>query len=727
MSSYTSATTSTSASFDSSLTGGGSGGEKVTLRIQVVVEYDGPALSETGSIAESLSDRENGWGGGDNDGASERSSQWTEGSEDWAEGQAERDRRDGVPSGTRVIIEDDWDDESIDLSHDPFLPPAPERQLNGTSHPLAQSFGPSSSSSSSSGSHSLRLASVGSSPVFEGYLAGFAASSPSHDDAGTLHPADRSADWDTVADGNDDADVRTSTPHDGSDALDDSGPWGPAASADGRYTASSTIVPSLPSIDQPLSLHESRSTSLRLADRQTGSSSRRPPLGDSSSQSTASSAVSGLEQSEFGARWLKEQGEMLKKRSALPGVRPAATKSKGKQRGSASSEASDDFDGSSFAEGALALERAESGKWYYNYSAGSSRDSLGVDGDERYSHSNGSSARPFAAASSSTSSSSFPVLSAASSSFVGEERRRPAAFYLQNSDGDDRQLYRQTSQSAAVEGIPLEVLRIAAEVETGVVAPPRFAPDCSACGIRLTYMRYACTKVRLAAEFERSKEHALTPGRLSLLRAVWRSREARRARQAAHTPPSSPSPPPSPLPPAPAPSPSPSSRHVPSAATRLRPGPRTRAERPDPRGRGRGRRLCVRRHRAGRPSQALAGWFVAHLVEPVGICLGDVARLDSLVCGLAQTSAAPPSCRTSRRLRALRFVHRAPRVRALARVLQAPDRDGRLGFLWRRQRWRRARVPRDRLVGHRTWRVEGRRSVDPLPSFSLVAHVAQAD
>ena len=483
MSSYTSATASTSASFDSSLTGGGSGGEKVTLRIQVVVEYDGPALSETGSIAESFSDRESGWGG-DNDGASERSSQWTEGSDDWAEGQAERDRRDGIPSGTRVIIEEDWDDESIDLSHDPFLPPVTDRP-SGPSHPLAQSFGPSSSSSSSSDSQSARLASVGSSPVSEGSLTDFAASSPSHGDAGTLHPADHNADCD-AADGNDDADARTSMPSDGADVLEGGGPRDAGASVDGRYTIDSVSASNLPSTDGPPS---SRSASSHHVGRQSGSSSRRQVSGPSSSHSTASSTASGLEQSEFGARWLKEQGERLKKRAALPGVQPAAD-SKGKQRSSAATAASDDEGGSSFAEGALALERAESGKWYYNYSAGSSRDSLGTDGDKRYSQSSGSSLRPFATGSSSTPPSSIPASSAGSSSFAGADRQ-PLSFYSQSSNGDV-----QRAPSSSVEGIPLEVLRIAAEEETGVVAPPRYAPECSACGVRLTYMRYACTKVR---------------------------------------------------------------------------------------------------------------------------------------------------------------------------------------------------------------------------------------
>lgn len=508
VSSYTSATASTSASFDSTLTGGGSGGEKVTLRIQVVVEYDGPALSETGSIAESLSDRESGWGG-DNDGASGRSSQWTEGSEEWAEGQAERDRRDGVASGTRVVIEEDWDDESIDLSHDPFLPLAPERS-SVPSHPLAQSFGPSSSSSSSSDSQSARLASIGSSPISEGFLADFDPSTPSHDDAGTLHPADHDADWGAV-EGNDDVDARTSMPYDGADAIEHGGPKDAEPSSETRYTTRSTVASSVPSIDGPQSSRESRLSSSRQVNGQSGSSgnSQRQPSVPSSSHSTASSAASGLEQSEFGARWLREQGEMLKKRAALPGARPVAD-NKGKQRSSAISALSDDDDdNSNFVEGALALERAESGKWYYNYSAGSSRDSLGIDGDKRLSRSSGSSLRPFAVGSSSTPPSSIPTSSAGSPSFVGGDQP-PISLNSKSRHGDHQPSSSQSAQLSSVEGIPLEVLRIAAEEETGVVAPPKYAPDCSACGIRLTYMRYACTRVRHAAGLENCPEPLLT-------------------------------------------------------------------------------------------------------------------------------------------------------------------------------------------------------------------------
>lgn len=447
----------------------------MTLRVHVVVEYDGPALSETGSIAESLSDRESGWGGGD-DGASERSSQWTEGSEDWAEEQAERDRRDGIPSGTRVIIEDDWDDESIDLTHDPFLPPGLGRPT-GPAHPLAQSFGPSDSSSSSSSSDSevrrsssheraARLPSAGSSPVSERPrpdLSGL----PHEDDAGTMHPADVY----------DDVDAQTSIPGDGDENV----------------------------LRQPPSSHGSRQATSRGARSYGGSSqsSRRLPSGPSSSQSTVSSASSNLEQSEIGARWLREQGERLRKRVALPGGQAAADGQGGRRATTASSETSDDEQP---AEGALALERGVSGKWYYNYSAGSSRDSFGGTSASDNRLSTGSSRRPLMNGSASASLPSSASASGSSASYSEPGRpHSPFAPGLGQAGGSRAGPSSQASSSKAsfrssfhqsLHSIPLEVLRIAAEEESGVVEPPKFAPDCSACGVRMTYMRYACVKVR---------------------------------------------------------------------------------------------------------------------------------------------------------------------------------------------------------------------------------------
>lgn len=477
----------------------------MTLRIQVVVEYDGPALSETGSIAESLSDRESGWGGGGGgeDGQSERSSEWTEGSEDW-EDQAERDRRDGIASGTRVIIEEDWDDESIDLSHDPFLPPpqAAGRLGAPAAHPLAQSFSPSDSSSESSESAgrrsssnergTARNASASSAPSSEGSLPDFESPHPSCEDSGTIHPGQRD-DEDVLS--TEDGGARTSTPNDDVTLNEpffsnvDHPPPTPLYNASGsRYPSSR---PSSSRQSQPYTAHSQ-------------GSSRRPSV-PSSSHSAVSSASSGLENSEFGARWLKEQGEMLKKRVALPGATSTSDPVKGKRRNSSASGASSEDESlASLGDGALALERDKSGKWYYNYSAGSSRDSFASDGDRRFSRSTSSSAsalRPITQGPSST------VLSStsASGSSSYQTHGRPVSFFSDDSNAGGRS---STSYSystdpsngagpSSTDAIPLEVLRIAAE-ESGVVEPPMWVPECSACGVRMTYMRYACVKVRLS-------------------------------------------------------------------------------------------------------------------------------------------------------------------------------------------------------------------------------------
>lgn len=477
----------------------------MTLRIQVVVEYDGPALSETGSIAESLSDRESGWGGGGGgeDGQSEHSSQWTEGSEDW-EDQAERDRRDGIASGTRVIIEDDWDDESIDLSHDPFLPPQAVGRLGAPpAHPLAQSFSPSDSSSessesagrrSSSNEMTARNASASSAPSSEeGSLSDFESPHPSYEDSGTIHPGQRD-EGDVLS--TEDGGARTSTPYD--DATPDEPPFSNVDHPPPTplYNASESRHPS----SRPSSSRQSQPYTAHSQ-----GSSRRPSV-PSSSHSAVSSASSGLENSEFGARWLKEQGEMLKKRVALPGATSTLDPVKGKRRdSSASGASSEDESLASLGDGALALERDKSGKWYYNYSAWSSRDSFASNGgDRRFSRSTASSSsalRPITHGPSST----VPSSASASGSSSYQTHGRPVSFFSDDSNADGRS---STSYSystdpsngagpSSTEAIPLEVLRIAAE-ESGVVEPPMWVPECSACGVRMTYMRYACVKVSLS-------------------------------------------------------------------------------------------------------------------------------------------------------------------------------------------------------------------------------------
>lgn len=155
-STYTSSTTS---SYDSSLTGGGSGGGKVTLKVQVVVEYDGPSLSDAGSVFDFSED-----GSSRLDEAEEGGYEdWDEGrsKSSWASGDSRSNRSrqegedDGVAPGTRVIIEEDWDDEPIDLTQDPFLPTDPQvRSRTVSPHPLSQAHYPASIRSSPSASPS---------------------------------------------------------------------------------------------------------------------------------------------------------------------------------------------------------------------------------------------------------------------------------------------------------------------------------------------------------------------------------------------------------------------------------------------------------------------------------------------------------------------------------------------------------------------------------------------
>ncbi|ORY29144.1 hypothetical protein BCR39DRAFT_532845 [Naematelia encephala] len=135
-----------------------------------------------------------------------------------------------------------------------------------------------------------------------------------------------------------------------------------------------------------------------------------------------------LTDSELGSRWLREQSRLVTRRLG-PGSRSNA---------SARRRDSDEDSNGSDAEylGDLALVRDARGKFYYSYQTDSGSVS---DFDE------------------------------------------PDA-------GPSRPIYRHNSSSSTSTASPPDTPRLEAEP----AGPPIFAPDCSACGVRLDYMRYVC-------------------------------------------------------------------------------------------------------------------------------------------------------------------------------------------------------------------------------------------
>lgn len=124
-STYTAASYDTSVPSSTSNSGGGSG--KVALRIEVVVEYDGPSLSDVGSVLSFDEEEESLY---DEDG---RRSSWSGSSVSASQRTSTSRGYNHVDSnGATVEILDDWDDESVEASstNDPFLlpPDPPPRQ-----------------------------------------------------------------------------------------------------------------------------------------------------------------------------------------------------------------------------------------------------------------------------------------------------------------------------------------------------------------------------------------------------------------------------------------------------------------------------------------------------------------------------------------------------------------------------------------------------------------------
>lgn len=396
----------TSNTFDSSLTGGGSGGGKTTLRIQVVVEYDGPSLSDTASIAESFDDKESSYGGFGDGGRSERSrSSWASGSSSqWSE-----DREREYPSGTRVVIEDDWDDEPVDLTRDPFVtgPGAgPSTRQSSGPHPLSQAHYPSSFLNSDRSSASLNApgSSMDHSRRFSGTTSpADLTASPTESPSPPL--ADSGADDDEGEDPSSDEDgfARTSVPSSSRQWIDPHTgkikkrtkrrpPPQTYETTDAEtetepesYSPPTTSSP-LPSATPPTSLsppyHDSRRAHHSTASHATSASkndlsrtlgrsqgSHGPTNASSASlEGSVSSTASGLENSELGARWLQEQGAILAKKSGPVGtglgVKPVSESSRrnaGSDRSSVTSEA-DDQPGQLPPPGGLELERDANGR-----------------------------------------------------------------------------------------------------------------------------------------------------------------------------------------------------------------------------------------------------------------------------------------------------------------------------------------------------------------------------
>nr|XP_031862268.1 uncharacterized protein CI109_002233 [Kwoniella shandongensis]KAA5529340.1 hypothetical protein CI109_002233 [Kwoniella shandongensis] len=218
-----------------------------------------------------------------------------------------------------------------------------------------------------------------------------------------------------------------------------------------------SVVESLGRLDLENSL--SGSTTPR---RQSGQAEREPspsrpphPLTGPESES----APSLLTHSELGSRWLREQSRLAARKLGPASSRAGTGGRSARYESDEESLASDEE-----RPGDIALVRDASGRYYYSYQTDtSSRSSQSAASYDDYrNHGNR------------------PISHSVSSHSTDSAISPPATLRLTDH--------------------PHEMVRIAEP--TG---PPIFAPDCSACGVRLDYMRYVC---RICGEGEMWEENA---------------------------------------------------------------------------------------------------------------------------------------------------------------------------------------------------------------------------
>ncbi|CDZ96260.1 Uncharacterized conserved protein, contains ZZ-type Zn-finger [Phaffia rhodozyma] len=372
-STYTSLTTST---YDSSLPGGGYGGTgKITLPIQVIVEYDGPSLSDVdvNSIAESLEDRESNHSLTDDE-SSHRSgsSSWSAESRSFIEGS---NGGHSYSSCTRAAIEEDWGQDPVDTSVDPFLTYTGRTQFEHAYRLPSD----------------MSLARPRSDTLFSDSPISTLPTSrhPSNNHPSSSYTLASGSTSDTLS-SEDEGEARTSIP---------SSRFHPRRTkklfSDIDPTSSAPSIPSSYESFHAPSLHSNRQSSHDqygvqtspeygnfideepdiLFEHAVGYDSLHQASGSSARDSqeafiteSSSSSSSGPEINELGARWLKEQEEMLQRKAR--GI-------SGNLDGRRGSENS--VEGENTQLGGLELERDPSGRWYYRYSTDSSNLSSNQD------------------------------------------------------------------------------------------------------------------------------------------------------------------------------------------------------------------------------------------------------------------------------------------------------------------------------------------------------------
>ncbi|GHJ88425.1 hypothetical protein NliqN6_4827 [Naganishia liquefaciens] len=193
---------------------------------------------------------------------------------------------------------------------------------------------------------------------------------------------------------------------------------------------------------------------------------------------TGGSAQSSLASSELGARWIREQTERVRRKLG-PASSFGGSTARSSMRGE---EGSDDDEASVYSEGRgnLELVRESNGKWYYSYSSTDMRlPEPQADAYLAQSHSQAS------LGTSRGGSSSLPLHEMTSL------RLSTTSINTDPFADDDRGT--RSSQVSPVETESLQTPPEPAPEFEEPVAPPALAPDCSACGVRLEYMRYVCT------------------------------------------------------------------------------------------------------------------------------------------------------------------------------------------------------------------------------------------
>ncbi|KAJ9124266.1 hypothetical protein QFC22_001065 [Naganishia vaughanmartiniae] len=219
------------------------------------------------------------------------------------------------------------------------------------------------------------------------------------------------------------------------------------------------------------SLHDPRTSNLSLD--KSLISSQSAPRGNNGAPS------SSLTSSELGARWIREQTERVRRK-----LGPISSSGGSSRSSLASEEGSDDDQTSIYSEGRgnLELVRETNGKWYYSYSSadmpgqGPTRDT--PLSERRSMASLGDSA--YADDASRRDGQDITSLRLSMTSINTDPFRRHGVDYA-------------SSEVSPIETESLQTPPEVAEEFEEPVGPPGLAPDCSACGVRLEYMRYVCT------------------------------------------------------------------------------------------------------------------------------------------------------------------------------------------------------------------------------------------